>query len=393
MKNKEKTAISRAESLHKEFISTYIDNKRLAGNEQWADFVKNNHFAPELTERLTSREVHEKSFGSIHNRNREEDVADLVNLLRSARRERRRPRKVLRRVAASVAALLIAAAGAVWYNLQGPPQESSPYAISPGGKKAVLTRADGRTLNLDQSELRTDANGDPVITAEIIDAALPASDNISNYHTLTIPRGGEFFITLPDKTKVWLNSQTELRFPSSFAGGERRVMLKGEAFFDVAHDDDNAFVVELAHGDITVYGTRFNVNHYDGSNLNAVLVEGSIGFRTDAGESIILEPSQMLEYDVNTGATGTKTVDTAMYISWIDNLFIFDRQNLGDIMTILGRWYDVDVVFHDESIKDKVLSGRLERSENLGVLLEIYESSTDIHFEIDGRNVNIYRKK
>lgn len=393
MGKKEKTATCRAEKLKDEFVGTYLANQRLTDNSEWTAFAEDNPLAGELKTRLSSAEVHEKAHASLRGRNKQKDIADLKNMLESVGRRGRRQKR-LRRIAVAAAVAVVAVAGAVWYDLSDTTPREVSCTISPGGKRAVLTYADGRTLNLTQPELEIDAAGNPVIDATpgAPDAPVPASGGGTPYNTLTIPRGGEFFVTLPDKTRVWLNSETELRFPSVFDGGERRVDLTGEAFFEVAHDPQRAFIVGLGHGDITVYGTQFNVSRYDNSPLSAVLVEGSIGFRLAGGDELVLRPSQMLEYDPATGDTTTRTVDTRVYTSWIDNLFIFDRQTLGDIMARLGRWYDVEIVFHDQGLRDKVLSGQLQRSEELDVLLRIYEHSTDIRFAIDGRTVNIYRK-
>lgn len=142
----------------------------------------------------------------------------------------------------------------------------------------VLTLASGERIDLKQEETEkaaTRRGGERVIPAERM-----AKEHPEAYHTLSVPAGGEFQYVLADGTKVWLNSDSELRFPTSFAGDERRVYLKGEAFFDVVKDSGKQFVVALPEGDIKVYGTRFCITDYGNKPMSAVLTRGSIGFTT-----------------------------------------------------------------------------------------------------------------
>ena len=183
-------------------------------------------------------------------------------------------------VAAAVAIIVCAV---VW---SLPEAEELPFArqegqIVPGKVEAVLTFANGEKLHI------TDTTSEEVWKERllVVDSACEGKAFVEEgqavtYNVLAVPAGGEFFYVLPDSTRVWINSDSELRFPTNFVDGVRRVELRGEAFFDVAHDRRSPFVVTLSGGDITVYGTRFNVTDYKETGLSAVLVEGSIGFRS-----------------------------------------------------------------------------------------------------------------
>ena len=252
--------------------------------------------------------------------------------------------------------------------------------IVPGEVKARLTFANGHTVNITDSIKRIDLNEN-----------LPIG-NEQAYHTLSVPPGGEFFYVLADGTRVWLNSESEIRFPVTFTQGERQVFLKGEAFFDVAKDTSKPFVVSLSRGDITVYGTRFNVNDYEESDLSAVLVEGSIGFKPIVGESVRLEPSDRLVCRATTGAIFVEKVDTMLYTAWVDKMFIFSGQPLEEIMTTLSRWYDFNISFESEEVKHIRLSGRLNRYQDIRVLLNTYEEVAGIKFRIEGKNIQISRE-
>lgn len=150
-----------------------------------------------------------------------------------------------------------------------------------------------------------------------------AKEHPEAYHTLSVPAGGEFQYVLADGTKVWLNSDSELRFPTSFTGDERRVYLKGEAFFDVKKDNGKQFVVALPKGDIRVYGTRFCITDYGNKPMSAVLTRGSIGFTTTGGEEVRLKPADRLTYEAATGILRVEQVDTTLYMSWINKMFVF----------------------------------------------------------------------
>lgn len=261
-------------------------------------------------------------------------------------------------------------------------------AIVPGKVEATLTLTDGRKIGITE---RT-----PNMIDRLLDSigkrTQPTSEKQRKkiaYNTLTVPIGGEYTFYLADSTRVWLNSKTELRFPEKFEGTERRIYLKGEAFFDVSEDKAHPFIVITDRGDIRVYGTRFNVTGYADSPLTAVLVEGSIGFHPAEGKDVKLKPSQRMVYNENTGNTQIETVDVSQYTAWIDHMFVFNGQRLEDIMISLSRWYNFTPVFTSNDIRDIRLTGRLYRHEDVRVLLHTYEQTAGINFRIDGKNIII----
>lgn len=259
--------------------------------------------------------------------------------------------------------------------------------IAPGSGKAVLTLANGRQIDI----LKTEEESDSRVLVDTKGRRVePEQTAEETWQTLSVPAGGEFFYRLSDSTSVWLNSASELRFPTNFCGAERHVYLKGEAFFDVTHDDSQPFVVGVPAGDITVYGTRFAVSDYREEPLSAVLVEGSIGFTANDGKSVRLAPAERLVYEDD--RLRVEQVDTTLYTAWVHRLFIFKDQPLGEIMTTLSRWYDFDVTFVDRELRDICLSGRLRRYDDVRILLYSYEESAGIRFNIQGRNIIVSRK-
>lgn len=180
-----------------------------------------------------------------------------------------------------------------------------------------------------------------------------------------------------------------ITFPKKFGKDERKVYLKGEAFFEVTKDNNRPFIVSMTQGDIKVYGTRFNITNYAESPLAAVLVEGSIGFTTPEGKETKIKPSEKLTYEQEKGIITVCTVDTSIYTAWVDHLFIFNGQPLEEIMTTLSRWYNFKVSFASDDIRHIRLSGQLYRHEDIRILLNSYERTTGLRFEIEDRHILI----
>lgn len=358
-----------------------------------------------LQEWLAEREEHREVYERVK---QGDGVRELLRLQRAGYGERMardfscRLQKMRRRhrigmackwaggVAAGVAVLCC-----VWLLCQ--PKEAPRHLavqeeIVPGSGKAVLTLANGAQIDVLRMEegrdgkVLIDVKGQEV---EEPDESGAADETV--WHTLTVPAGGEFFYELSDSTKVWLNSASELRFPVHFAGqGTREVYLKGEAFFDVAKTNGAVpFVVRLSGGDIKVYGTRFLVKNYAGEPLSAVLTRGCIGFTSSQGRDVLLSPSDRLE--VSGENMRIEQVDTTLYMSWINQMFVFDGQPLEEIMKTLSRWYDMEFTFQTEDLKHIRFSGRLNRYQDIRVLLRTYEQTAGIRFDIQGRNIIISR--
>lgn len=358
-----------------------------------------------LQEWLAEREEHREVYERVK---QGDGVRELLRLQRAGYGERMardfscRLQKMRRRhrigmackwaggVAAGVAVLCC-----VWLLCQ--PKETPRHLavqeeIVPGSGKAVLTLANGAQIDVLRMEegrdgkVLIDVKGQEV---EEPDESGAADETV--WHTLTVPAGGEFLYELSDSTKVWLNSDSELRFPVHFAGqGTREVYLKGEAFFDVTRTRGKMpFVVHVSGGDIKVYGTRFLVKNYAGEPLSAVLTRGCIGFTSSQGRDVLLSPSDRLE--VSGENMRIEQVDTTLYMSWINQMFVFEGQPLEEIMKTLSRWYDMDFTFQSEDLKHIRFSGRLNRYQDIRVLLRTYEQAAGIRFDIQGRNIVISR--
>ena len=214
------------------------------------------------------------------------------------------------------------------------------------------------------------------------------------YNTLTIPRGGEYRLKLEDGTNVWLNAETELRFPVAFGDSERRIFLKGEAYFDVAKEAERPFVVCVNGVDVTALGTEFNIAAVQGGDeVLTTLVNGSVWVVNEEGADCILTPAEQAVCKKGVVGIEVQKVNTNLYTSWKDGYYAFDKQPLGEIMRTLERWYDIHVVFADSVAEKLRFSGRVKRYEDIDNLLTMIKLTNDVDFEIEERAIIVRTNK
>ncbi|HEY8896228.1 MAG TPA: FecR domain-containing protein [Niastella sp.] len=270
--------------------------------------------------------------------------------------------------------------------------------ILPGSNKAVLTLADGSVITLDSatngqlaqqgnSQIIKTKNGGLVYeqTAQNSGGPLTTHHSPLTYNMLVIPRGGQYQLTLPDGSKVWLNAASSLRYPVAFTGNERRVELTGEAYFEVAKDARKPFHVVTPTQEVEVLGTHFNINAY--SNEPAVkttLLEGSVKVRSE--NSVVLKPG---EQSVLSGAHSLLTIDHSpdleQIMAWKNGFILFNKADIKSIMRQVERWYNVDVEF-EGVIPQRTFTGGIERSARLSELLHLLEVSK-VKFRIENKKL------
>lgn len=187
-------------------------------------------------------------------------------------------------------------------------------------------------------------------------------------HTLTVPRGMNRQITLPDSTKVWLNAESTLQYPETFEGkAERGVSLKGEAYFEVTKDAVHPFIVKTDALETLVLGTSFNVRAYSPDDTQVTLVEGSVKVSDKHHNEIQLQPGEHIDGKLNKSQV-EKADD---YHSWANGMFYFDDTELVEIMRELGRWYNINIVFTDKEIMHDRLHFQADREGTLEEALEL----------------------
>ena len=206
--------------------------------------------------------------------------------------------------------------------------------------------------------------------------------------TLTTPRGKDYHVTLSDGTQIWMNADSRLEFPKQFTSNQRRVKLRGEAYFEVAKNAAKPFVVETDYFTTTVLGTTFNVKAYSAKGANIVLVEGSV--RVNAGkQALTLAPGQQASLDSKLSTLNTKQVDTYPYTQWREGFFYFENQTLFEIMQELGRWYNVNIAFDDPQKMNLRLHFVCKRSQSLAEAIKNMNELGVVEIEYTGDAVII----
>ena len=287
---------------------------------------------------------------------------------------------------------------AYWFRQPDKPQRPmvvrAVQDVQPGTMKAVLELEDGVQVALGTPEVEQDER--------LVSRGITGQDSLVRYagqdtrpvehHVLRVPRGGEYVLALADGTKVWLNAETELHYPSRFEGAERRVRVVGEAYFQVTKNDSCPFIVEAGEVAVRVTGTEFNVMAYAGHDrVETTLVRGGVDVTAgNAGQR--LTPGMQAVYFKEAGRLESREVDTWLYSSWKEGIFEFRDLSLGEIADQLERWYDVDIVFPNTEVSEIRFSGAVKRVKPLSFILDIIKDTRSISYRIEGKTVIIDKK-
>lgn len=271
------------------------------------------------------------------------------------------------------------------------PDYPKEMILLPGKSMATLTLSDGSIKRLDEENFalvdgsKRIVNNQGGLTYNVEDSS---SVEKEMYNTIRVPRGAEYNVTLDDGTRVWLNSESYIRFPIAFLGEERRIWVEGEVFVDVVKDARRPFIVNTGKLDIKVLGTKFNVRAYGEEEcILTTLVEGSVQVDDPTGEIAVLSPSEQLMYNKESGTNDVRVVDVELFVSWKDGLYVFESQRLEDIMTLIAKWYDVEVFYQNSGVKEILFSGRLKRYESAETLLKVFERLGGVRFTVQERTV------
>ncbi|WP_221452983.1 FecR family protein [Pedobacter cryoconitis] len=270
--------------------------------------------------------------------------------------------------------------------------------VAPGGVGATLTLANGKQVKLSNAasgEIAREAGISVKKTAEgqLVYEIKETTGGPDKFNTLTTAEGETYILTLPDKSKVWMNAASSLTYSSSLnEHGVRRVKLEGEAYFQITKDKLHPFVVESGGQEVEVLGTHFNINSYkDEHNTKTTLLEGSVKVRSAGGNRIILKPNQQAELDGD--QLNVKEVNAKYAIAWKDGYFMFNNENLETVMTRIARWYKVRIVFEDEEAKGGNYFGTISRYEEITKVLKMLSRTELITFKIEGNTIKINKKK
>lgn len=254
----------------------------------------------------------------------------------------------------------------------------------------ILTLSDGRSIPLETGaaeEIRS-AHSSILRTGDTLRYTLAESpDTIIRYNTLTIPKGNDYHLMLSDGSVVYLNTSSRLRYPVRFSGKTREVELLGEGYFDVKHDPDHPFIVKTKDVAVKVLGTSFNVRAYQEEKvIYTTLVEGRVEVRNRQSE-VILSPSQQAVCTPEGRNIDVQTVNTDYYVGWISGRFIFNNTRLDDILTRLQQWYNFEVFYEKEELKDLPFSLNIDKHKDFSHLLNALERTERVRFSIKDKTV------
>ncbi|MDG1973749.1 MAG: DUF4974 domain-containing protein [Flavobacteriaceae bacterium] len=372
------------------FLAKEANLKELRQLELWIRNSENEHLFKEY-------------FKANHYANKVLKTYDLEtakkNILQQINRRKAKSNYIFKYAVAATLALILTTTyffGDSLFNTTDKDVVSPPIfnanTIEYGKDKAVLTLENGSQIALEtgisiQTQNAT-SNGKVLVyqnkAKQIVELV---------YNQLTVPRGGQFVVELSDGTKVWLNSESQLKYPVSFINGQSREveLAYGEAYFDVSPSSKHKgakFKVFNQFQEIDVLGTEFNIKAYKGeSNVYTTLVEGKISVSID-NKNLGLKPNQQLDLDINNNTSAIKTVDVYNEVSWKDGVFSFESKTLEEVMKVFSRWYDIEIVFKNNSIKNEEFVGILRKNKRLETILKSFKNYGVIkNFEIEDKKV------
>ncbi len=330
---------------------------------------------------------------------------EVLNTITSSPMIKIMPNKILgwRGVAIAASILLIASLSFYFYSGNVVTNDSKiaiQQDINPAKNGATLTLANGKKILIKDALVGSIASQSGVKISKTADGQLiyvvssEQSDERTGtgvqYNTLSTTRGEQTQVRLPDGTLVFLNAESSLRFPTSFAKLEKRqVSLTGEGYFEVAKDKMHPFIVQTNQQEIEVLGTHFNVNSYkDESAIATTLMEGSVKIVSAGVQKVIKPGEQALN---NNGSITVNTVDLESIIDWKNGDFYLDKVPFKVAMRKIARWYNVDVVYDVSILDDMEAGGWISRNSNLSSILKVIESSGLAHFKVEGRTIYVYK--
>lgn len=330
----------------------------------------------------------------------EKDYATFVGC--RGRLRKLRLRKTIFKYAAIIILFLSVGGGVVWYlknsghllpavvaksDLQ--PEKGGAVLTLAGGEQVLLCETDSLTAK-EQSGSLLNITGKMLSYQQITD---PLPQTVE-YNTLSIPRGGEYYLILADGTKIWLNSESRLRYPVIFGGDKREVYLEGEAFFEVADNKEMPFIVVAGGTATEVLGTEFNLRAYpDEAVVSATLVKGCVRLcDMKKQRQVVLLPGEQGNVVKENGLVSKHEVDIYLYTAWKDGRLVFRNCRMEDLLKVLARWYDVEVFFQNTDVRDIRFTGDICKTEHIDAILEIIEGNGLVSFERHAKTLVVRAK-
>lgn len=278
-----------------------------------------------------------------------------------------------------------------WYFVDPPSGEMFPIAqrersdvklITGTGDEFLLGAGCMDSLLRGEGLVVDSVNGKPCLKV------VQVLDRTPESYTLQVPRGAEYLVVLEDGSRVWLNSESEFRYPSMFDKNKREVYLKGEGYFEVVHDEGRPFVVMTDKVSTRVLGTEFNIQSYADKAVNVTLVKGCVAVReTHAinASEVVLNPGENASCEG--GQLRVETVDLLKYIAWKDGFFYYNNETLENILNELGRWFDFTVFYLNPEVKNYRFKFWANRKDTPKEIMERLNGTGKLHVRFNGESV------
>jgi len=329
----------------------------------------------------------------------------LVKVIEADRPARKRVASLFEKLTIA-AAVVILAAFSLYFYISEEKTKADHFAeinvkndIDPGNNKAILTLADGSRISLDDAAkgfVASQGNSSITKTEDGQIVYIKNEEGIRNMsgylaaNTIQTPKGGRS-ISLPDGSKVWLNSASSLTYPTTFASSERKVKLTGEAYFEIAKRKNVPFRVESDNQVVEVLGTHFNINSYeDEAFIKTTLLEGSVRVILNSSNphAQLLKPGEQSLTSASQSEIKVQHTDTEKAIAWKNGYFKFKNTPIKDIMREIERWYDVELVYDGKLAPDE-FTGYISNDVKISSVLKMLEESGGIKFTVKGRKIKI----
>jgi transmembrane sensor len=304
-------------------------------------------------------------------------------------------KRIRRLSAAAVVLLSLITVVYVWSNRRKSPMSITKAVpvlpVKPekaaGRNTAILTLGDNTVVELDSltNGLVATEGGSRVMLANgqlAYVAAKKGNTSTVTYNTVTTPRGGEYTITLPDGTKVWLNAASSLKFPTAFTGNKRAVEMSGEAYLAVAEDKTRPFEIKVGNVNVAVHGTQFNIMGYeDEEKVVTTLVSGAVQISVPGNAPKELEPGEHAVINQSKGNLYVEKANVDEETAWKNGKTYFNGTNIKQIMRQIARWYDVEVEYKGD-VSKLDFACTVSRHDKLSKLLELLEYTGTVHFSM-----------
>jgi ferric-dicitrate binding protein FerR (iron transport regulator) len=378
------------ELLIKKFLANELNSEEALQLKEWMQIPENRNFLKKEVQ------INHLLIDYFQEFDAEKAYKETEPVIRKSSKAHQLPLRKYWKYAAVAAILVIALASTYFLRdstfnnqIENTPPIIVNNKIEMGTDKAILTLEDGSIVILEKGTTyqakNANSNGEQIIYDDMSNNA--AGEIAYNY--LTIPRGGEFFVQLSDGTKVWLNSESQLKYPVAFIDGKTRQveLIYGEAYFEVSPSTTHngaTFKVFNKAQEIEVLGTEFNIKAYkDETNMYTTLVEGKVAVSYE-GKKQNLTPNQQSNVNLLKNSLTVSAVNVSYEISWKVGVFNFERKSLKDIMKVLSRWYNMDVIFENKNLENARFNGLINRRYPIKDILSVLQSSNIINtYEIN----------